>query len=145
MHAHSLRASVIVPILFALVFAAGCSERTATVTGKLVLPASAKLIDSDSVTVSFLPLTADKKAPITIYTPGDKSFTAKEVQPGKYKVSVTVSPYPGEKDTPKRTPLFDNINKTYQGTSSKLEYEVTADPAQQAITVDLDKGTVTKS
>jgi hypothetical protein len=145
MQAHCLRAFGIVPVLFALVCAAGCGEKTATVSGKLVLPASAKLVDTDSVTVSFLPVDASKKAPITTYTPGDKSFTSKEVQTGKYKISVTVTPYPGEKDSPRRTPLFENINKAYQGNATKLEYELTTDPLQQSITVDLDKGTVTKS
>jgi len=132
-------------VLLGLAFLAGCGEKTVVVTGKLALPTTAKIVDTDSVTILFIPTEKDKKVPLAVYAPGDKSFTAKDVAPGKYKISVNIVPYQGMKDSEKRAPMFEGINKQFDRNETKLFYEATADPPQQSITVDLEKGAVTKS
>ena len=63
--------------------------------------------------------------------------------PGKYKITVEAAPYSSGPDADQRRAVWNAMNKLYNTTNSKLDYEVTTDPTQ-TITIDLVKGTVTK-
>ena len=88
--------------LFAL---SGCGGRTVSVKGNLVVPPNVTLQDSDPVSISFQP--ADSKeggGGNGVYTHADKSFVVKSADgkglpPGKYKIAVRITPYPGSPDS----------------------------------------------
>jgi len=141
MHHPNLARSLLVPVGIGMLFVAGCSERTVNLSGKLVLPAKLKISEKDSVTVAFTPEGTAGKAGVGVFSNSEQAFTVKDISPGKYKLTVSITPYPDEK---KRAPLLEPINVKYDAKSSPLKYEVTAEP-NQSITVDLDKGTVSKS
>jgi hypothetical protein len=131
--------------LFVLLLA-GCgkSGKTVTVTGKLVLPQKAKLAESDSVIVTFLP-EDNPTAPggTANVNPKDLTFSL-AVPPGKYKVSVTFQPYPGEKDSEQRTKELNQHVGMFSRDATALRHEVGSEP-NQAITIDLVKSTITKN
>jgi hypothetical protein len=70
----------------------------------------------------------------------DARFEAKDVPPGKYKVTVTIT---SESNDPNELKKFDVKKKQYEAMSEKLDYEVTSSSGQK-IDVDISKGTVTK-
>jgi hypothetical protein len=134
-----------------LLLASGCGPgQGTTVTGKLVLPKDAVLESDDYVQISFLPEGAGGKSASGPVNATDLSFTinsaeSQGVRPGKYKVSLQITPYQGKPTSVKRTQHFnDGINKQFSATTTRLSYEVTAG-ADNNITVDLVKGTVSKN
>jgi len=132
-----------VPV-FAIALGCGSSVKTIEVKGKIVLPSSVKLTETDDVRVDFLPeaaATANSGGTASATGP-DLNFTIK-APPGKYKVSVNVKGYPGEKNSEKREREINNVIGTFQSGSSSLRYEVTADE-NQTITIDLAKGAISK-
>jgi hypothetical protein len=134
--------SLLVPVGIGLLCVAGCSERTVNnFTGKLVLPSKLKLLENDSVTIGFTPEGATGKAANGIVSNGDQTFTVKDVTAGKYKITVSITPYPGDK---KRAALFESLNSKYDAKSTPLKYDMTTE-SNQSITIDLDTGAVTKS
>jgi predicted small lipoprotein YifL len=142
------RRSVLVSVAVCLLVLAGCGKKNAIVNGKIILPANIKLIESDRGKIIFVP--EDKNAPASSATisSSDNSFVVngpanKGVPLGKYKITVQLQPYPGEKGSEKRSDLFARLNDKYDPEVSKLTYEVTAD-STQSITINLIKGTVTK-
>ena len=139
-HSNLVR-SLLVPVGLGLLFVAGCSERTVNVSGKLVLPSKVKIVESDSVTVQFIPDGDKGKAAFASVSKSEQTFTVKDIVAGKYKITVSITPYPDQK---KRIPLLEPINTKYDAKSTPLRYEVTAEP-NQSITIDLDKGTTSKS
>lgn len=124
----------------------GCisSSQGVTVSGKVILPPAAKLIDTDAAQITFFPqagATGGKTAAAKIATDG--TFTCKDVLPGRYKLIVNLMPYPGIAGQAKHKAQLEKVGKVYDEQHSKLTDEVTAVPQQ--ITVDLLHGTVTKS
>ncbi len=93
------------------------------------------------MTVAFAAESEAGKGAVGVFSNSDNTFTVKGITPGRYKVTVVVSPYSNDK---KRTPLFEPLNLKYGPKESNLRCDVTAD-ANQAVTIDLstDKGTVT--
>jgi hypothetical protein len=137
----------VLALALGLLALAGCGQHGATVKGTVVLPPQVKLEENDSLIVILVPEGENSVASPSPVKP-DLSFvsmgpTGKGVPPGKYKITVSLTPYMGSPEAEKRKPSLDPINKQYDSAHTKLSYEVTSDP-QQSITIDLAKGTVTK-
>jgi hypothetical protein len=132
------------PACFGLVFVAGCSDSSVSVSGKLIPPADVKIEKSDSVNITFTPAEGSKGKPwVGVFSPDDNTFAAKEVVPGSYKVSVFIQPYPGEKGSEKRMETLQDVNARFSADKSNLKTEITGDRSQ-SITVDMKSNTVTK-
>ncbi len=127
----------------ALLCLAGCTSRSITVKGKLILPGKTKLGTNDTVNIVFMPEGEGKKASAGIFNAADSTFVAKDVTPGKNRIEVKLTPYMGDPSETKRETAYEALNSKFGGGTSPLQYDVTNDP-EQNITVDLDKGTVTK-
>lgn len=128
-----------------LLFLVGCGggAKTVPVNGKLVLPAKVKLEDTDSISVSFVPEdAANGKSGIASLNAKDLAFTV-NLQPGKYKVAVAITPYSGTKNADARAAVLNKELGMFNPNSTSLRYEVTSDPGQ-SITVDLAKSAVSK-
>jgi len=123
----------------------GCgSVKPVKVSGKLVLPAGVKLVDTDSVMVYFTPEN-DPTATGGAATVNPTSLTFETTVPaGKYKVGVTAQAYPGMKESPQREKELSQRFGTFGVTTTALHYEVTKD-ANQSITIDLPQGMVKKN
>ncbi len=133
---------VFFPLLGTIV---GCSSKRAVpISGTLVLPAGVKVVDNDTINVGFVAQQQGDEGSAASASPTDLTFKAKQTVPGKYKVTVSITPYPGEKNSEARAAQFEALNKKYAPASTPLNYEVTSDP-DQSITIDLGAGTVTKS
>jgi uncharacterized lipoprotein YajG len=131
--------------LIGLSLLAGCTGGGMTsLSGKLVLPKDMKPSQNETVSIGFTPTDESATSAAAVYDRTDRSFVVKNIKPGKYTITVSILPYMGEKDTAKRKVAYDKLNKAYDPKSSKLTYDVTTEP-NQSITVDVDKGTVTKS
>jgi hypothetical protein len=144
MIASALRRAPLALLGSAALLLAGCSAQGVTVSGKVIFPPAAKLVDSDAAQITFLPeapAAAGKSSAVKIAMDG--SFTCSDLLPGKYKLVVNLMPYPGSRDQAKRKALFDRLDRTYDAQHSKLIDEVARAPQQ--ITVDLVQGTVTKN
>jgi hypothetical protein len=141
---HALRRTPVILCGLGALLLAGCSaQQGVAVSGKVIFPPSAKRQDNDTAQITFVP----QETPTTGKTAGaniaaDGSFVCKDVQPGKYKLVVNVTPYPGSADHAKRAAQFARLDQTYDEKHSKLVGDVTR--GSQQITVDLVKGTVTK-
>ena len=136
------RASLLATVVL---FAAGCGSsepKPVELQGKLVLPAKLKLLESDSINITFSPDGGGKGSGSATMTGKESSFTA-QVPPGKYKVSVNIQGYPGEKGSEAHNREISQSVGMYDPSSSSLRYEVT--DGSQAITIDLAKGTVSKN
>ncbi len=141
--------SVCLFVVLCLLVLPGCGKSGATVKGTLVLPRNVKLMDTDSVRISFTP--EDKKGqgyPAKLSV-ADNSFVAqgpskKGIPAGKYTVAVQLQPYMGSPHSERRAAYFASLNKNFNAAHSKLTYEVTAE-SPQTITIDIPKGTVTKN
>jgi hypothetical protein len=133
----------------------GCGPGTgATVSGKVVLPAGWSFENEDAVEITLVPEDPTAKRSATASASGaargtEVSFTAhtpqtKGVLPGRYKLGVRITPYPGMPGSEARKTKLDGaINRKYEATKGALSYEVT--DGAQTITIDLGKGTVTKN
>lgn len=119
----------------------GGSTKKVEVSGKVTFPNNVKLTDTDSVSVEFI---ADGKGQEggTGSAKTDGTFQLK-VAPGKYKVAVTVQPYPGQKDSDKLASDITIAIGKFDRKNSTLSYEVTGDE-KQTVNIDLTKGTVSK-
>jgi hypothetical protein len=135
--------SLLVAACLALLLVTGCSERTVTVDGKVVLPPAIKLAKDDAVSITFLPEAPGKKAVTANFSTTDSTFVANGLTTGKHKITAKFDPYPGLPDSAKRLAAFEGINKKFDQTNSPLNYEV-SNEAKQSITIEFDKGTVTK-
>jgi len=99
------------------------------------------MVDTDSVEIRFIP-TGGGVAASTSYTYKDGTFKA-EVLPGTYKVTVNITPYAGMPDSEKRHREMENWIKKFDEGQSTLTVEIGSE-ANQTITIDMDKKTVTK-
>jgi hypothetical protein len=144
------RLLLLAPLLMALLVLAGCGKQGATITGKLVLPATVQLEENDIAKITFLPEEQGLRPSVALVSPSDNSFVAKGpeperrgVPPGKYKVAVKLLLQPASENAAKREKLFESLNQRYDEKNTPLTYEVTAEP-QQAITIDLGTSAVRK-
>ena len=127
----------------ALLLLAGCGGPTQLpVTGKVVLPDKAKLVETDTVTLVFTPEEGDasysENANASVK---DLTFKA-NLRPGKYKISVTVQPYAGQGSRERPKELAQQFGG-YSPASTPLRCEITSEPTQ-TLTVDLNKKSVEK-
>jgi len=142
--------SVFASVVLCALFLPGCAgSKGVPVKGKLVLPPNVKLAEKDLVTVTLVPEAKDTPGATGKVSHTDQTFELtigpkKGVSPGKYKVAVSLQPYPGEPGSDVRTKGLASINKKYSSEKTPLTCEVTSDP-NQSITVDLAKSKVTKN
>jgi len=134
---------------------AGCGPGKGTPTsGKVVLPKGLSFEKDDSVEIGFVPDDPKVKrgATATVAATGGSevafsnmnSAETTGVLPGKYKVTVKVTPYMGGPGSQGRKQKFDDaVNKKYEVSTTKLTYEVAAG-ADQKVNIDLQAGTITK-
>jgi hypothetical protein len=127
----------------------GCGGGGQVVSGKVVFPPNLTLKPDDTISIVFEPENSSGKAGTGHVSPDDKAFTANGpngggIPPGKYTVTVLITPYMGHPDYNKRAKMVEEFNKKYGSAPSRLTYEVTSD-SSQSVTVDLAKGTVTKN
>jgi hypothetical protein len=130
----------------------GCGPGKGTpVSGTVVLPPTVKLVENDSVDITFAPADpSNKRSAKANFKTSDLSFTANSVEttgilPGKYKVIVKITPYQGMPGNEERTRALDTlINKKFDQAASPLSIEIPAGSAV-SITLDLAKGTATKN
>jgi hypothetical protein len=127
-----------------LLLLAGCAQRTATLNGKLVLPAGVKPAQQDAVSIIFTPDGGDANAKTKAATFNqDETFSVKDLTPGKYKVSVKIDAYMGDPDAAKRNAVYEQVNSKFGPGTPVLKYEVTNEP-QQNITINVaDAGSIT--
>jgi hypothetical protein len=146
----SFRSRVAVACAFlCLVGLVGCgAKKGVELKGSVVLPKNMPL-GNGSVTVTLIP--EDKSG-----TEASANVTSKDttvafrrsdvdgVLPGKYKVVARLKAYAGSPEAAKVAASYKQFNKLYDHEKTKLTCEVTADP-NQAITIDLNAGKVTKN
>ncbi|MCS7046880.1 MAG: hypothetical protein NZO58_11035 [Gemmataceae bacterium] len=113
-------------------------------TGKLVLPSEFKLVEDDTIELTLLSETAGTKGAHPKVNYSDLTFASKEVLPGNYKVTLSITPYPGKPESEKRRPIFEKFNKANDMKSTKITFEVTRD-AKQSVTFDFVKGVAIKN
>jgi len=146
--AHLYKFCLTLLLVFGLFSCVGCGSapKGPTLKGTVVLPPNVKLEENDSASVVFVPDGTEGELFAASINPSDLSFSTKGspgkgIVPGKYKVTVNLQPYvPGES---KQKQIFDTINTRYDTANSRLMYQVTSEP-EQSITIDLNKGTVTR-
>ncbi len=137
--------------IFVLSTGCGGPGKGIPVSGKLVLPKNLKLQKDDSVSIMFVPDGGDvTRSASGKFNADDLTFVADTsettgVLPGKYKITITITPYQGTPGSEARVrQINDGINKQFDETMTKLSYEVTSGGPNN-ITIDLEKKTVTKN
>jgi len=129
---------------------AGCggAAKGNNVKATVVPPSTMKLEDTDEIAIAFVPTDGSasaagsgnfKSQPIAITrtAPGTTG-----VVPGKYKITVKITPYAGMGKSD-RTQKLEDFSKAYNAEATKLTYEVTGEP-EQSISINLENSTVTK-
>lgn len=148
---HPRRFRVLLCSSILLVGLAGCGgPKGVPVKGKLIMPSTTKLVETDDVQISFVPEGSAGKPAVATYSKADQSFAfsagkVKGVVPGKYKVVLKITPYPGMPESAKREPAFDALNTRYSLAKTNLNVEIPAGDQPVSVTVDLDKSQVTKN
>jgi hypothetical protein len=139
-----MRLLVVVPFCLGLALIAGCpGGGMATVRGKVILPGTLKVKDGDSARIGLVSESGDKPGASSAIDPGDNTFVMRDVQPGKYKIIFHIDPYPGKEDSAKRAKEFEPLNMKYEAQKTPIK-GVDVGDQNQTLTVDLDKGTVSK-
>jgi hypothetical protein len=139
----------LVALLLGVIALTGCGDGVSRSAVKVTVTTSkAKLDDTDSITVVFVAEGSGGENALANGNPNKQPLTAKPqagegtgVKPGKYKLTVQLTPYAGM-GTPEHHQQLQQISSQYDPTNSKLTYEVVAGK-EQTITIDLDAGTVT--
>lgn len=126
----------------------GCGDGVSRSVVKVSVSSSkVKFDDTDSISVAFTPEgTGDiasasgnpNKQPFTV---GTSSKEVQGIAPGKYKVTVAITPYAGMSQ-PAHDQAVRELSARYSTENSKLTHEVVAGK-EQSITIDLDAGTLT--
>ena len=127
----------------------GCGGPPAGSTVKVsVASTKVKLDDTDSLEIVFNPMDKGtpatgsgsvKDLPLPVSRVGEG---AAGVLPGKYSVTVRITPYAGMAP-PDRVAAITAFNANLDSTAANRMVEVTADK-EQSFTIDLDSDTVTK-
>lgn len=143
-----VRLSVSLIALLGLVAFVGCGDGVTRSEVKVNITSSkVKLEETDSISVGFTPegegeiamaSGSARELPLTANPSGKE---AQGVAPGKYKLTVAITPYAGMSQ-PGHDQAVQELSNRFDATNSKLTYEVAAGK-QQTITIDLDAGTVT--
>jgi hypothetical protein len=112
---------------------------------KVVFPSSIKVEEKDSIQVRFIGEgDLQGKGGAGLASPSSLSFTSKELLPGKYKVSVQLSPYAGIPGSDKRSRALEPFNESFGEKKTPLSVDIGPEP-EQKITVDLAKKSVSKN
>ena len=135
--------------MFGVIVLTGCGDGVSRSAVKVTVTSSkVKLEDTDSISVGFVADGAGGENALASGNPHKQPLTARPqasegtgVKPGKYKVTVQVTPYPGLSQAEHQQEL-QQISSQYDPTNSKLMYEVVGGK-EQSVTIDLDAGTVT--
>jgi len=139
-------------VLTALLLTGCGGTKTVPVKGKLVLPQGLTVGQNDTVQIVFVPEdTSSGKAPpqpVAEFNPSDSTFTASlpkksGIPPGKYKITVQISGYPGPGENAKRKEYLETLNEKFSPKTTPLSCEVAPEGAQ-SFTIDLNQGTVSK-
>ena len=141
----TMRAVLVVGTALCLLVLVGCGgKKPVTVKGTIELPKTlnVKLAEQDVIKVGFEPETKGQEGVGATASATSRSFTA-QVPPGKYKISVSITPYPGSEGSEKRKEQLSMLNRAFSPSNTKMTYDVTADH-EQTITIDLSTGTVKK-
>jgi hypothetical protein len=145
-----LPACLAVVALLCLTVLTGCGDGVSRSVVKVnVTSTKVKLDDTDSISVGFTPEAAGgetavaggeaRKLPLLVKA---SAKDATGVAPGKYKLTVSISPYAGMANAnPAHAPELKALSDQFDAKNSKLTYEVVAGK-EQTITIDLDTGTV---
>src|SRR5262249_4370810 len=100
--------------------------------------------------LTFVPEDSKKAGATAVAKAPELTFTANSGQavgvlPGKYKITAKISAYMGQMGAEdKRGQAFEIYNRSYEAMTTPLNFEVTAGGPIN-LTIDLDKGTVTKN
>ena len=137
-------------VALAVMTLVGCGGGKRTkVKGTLVLPAGVTVGPQDSLTITLIPTSAEKSGPPPSGGVDPKALTFvvdgadhKGIAPGKYKVYVSCTPYPGD-NLKERKEKLDKAFAPFLGDKSTLEVDL-SDGSDHTITVDLEKKTVSK-
>lgn len=141
---------VIAASMFGLTVLTGCGDGVSRSSVKVTVTSSkVKLEDADSISIGFIAEGGEGgENALASGNPNKQPLTARPqagestgVKPGKYKITVQITPYPGMA-TPQHSQQLQEISSQYDGTNTKLTHEVVAGK-EQSLTIDLDAGTVT--
>lgn len=146
------RSSCLLVSAFCLLLLAGCGggKKSVEVKGKLVLPPTLKLADTDLVKIALVPEELSSMASGAQVSNSDLTFSTREgkkqggTAPGKYKVTIQMGAYRGSAGSQERDVVFTKFNKFYDATKTPLKVEI-GEELEQSITIDLVKNTVTKN
>jgi hypothetical protein len=134
--------------LFGLTALTGCGDGVSRSVVKVTgASTKVKLDPTDAVSVGFTPEGAGEtalaggEARVQPFTVKSSAKDATGVAPGKYKLTVSITPYAGMAQ-PAHEQEVKELSSQYNAANSKLTYEVVAGK-EQSITIDLDAGTVT--
>lgn len=127
----------------------GSGKKGVELQAKLLLPGNIRLGEQASSTITFVPEDSKSESASGKYKTKDQPFPidtsqGKGILPGKYKVTVQLNPYPGSEEAKTQANAVKSVNGRYNLEKTPLSYEVTND-SKQAITIDLNKGTIQKN
>jgi hypothetical protein len=133
--------------MFGVIVLSGCGDGVSRSSVKVTVTSSkVKLEDVDSISIGFVADGGENA--LASGNPNKQPLTARPqageatgVKPGKYKITVQITPYPGMA-TPEHAQQLQQLSSQYDATNTKLTHEVVAGK-EQSITIDLDAGTVT--
>jgi len=144
----SVRAAVVA--MFCATLLTGCGDGVSRSTVKVTVNSTkVKLEDTDAIAVVFTPdgsgetALASGEARKQPLTANPSAKEAKGVTPGKYKLTVQVTPYAGMAQ-PAHEAAVKELSSRFDANNSKLTCEV-ASGKEQTLTIDLDAGTVTSN
>jgi hypothetical protein len=127
-------------------FLTGCGgAKPVKLEVKVEFPSSIKVDEKDSIQVRFVGQgDAQGKSGAGLASPSTMSFTSNELLPGKYKVVVNLSPYPGTPGADKRSRALEPFNDSFSDQKTPLSVDIGPEP-EQKITIDLAKKSVSKN
>jgi len=129
--------------LLTLITLVGCGAKPIPVKGKVVLPQNVTLAQDDSAELRFVNEDPKGKSAATTLSNSDASFAA-NVIPGKYKIVLRITPYPGKPTSKQREQGLEPVNNAFSEKNSKVIGDV-SDKSDQSVTIDLVKGTVSSN
>jgi hypothetical protein len=135
--------SVLVVCLLALV---GCgSKKGSPVKGTVKFPPTFKFEENDTITITLDPEDPSNKENVAsgVVSVSDGSFTIANALPGKYKIAINITSYPGSPEAKDRHKALELFNYTFDKANSGLSFEVKKGEGH-TITVDLVNKKVTE-
>ena len=132
-----LRQRVLLAASAALLLVGCGGSKGVKIEGKIVRNGAPLKVEGNDILGLSFDGPESKVFPATVNKDG--TFVANGVAPGHYKIRLTLAP--GGNDAASLAKARD-ISKQFDAVNNKLEYEVGS--GDQTITVDVEKGTVTK-